>query len=249
MDEEEPQLWLEITGNYNCNGRTLRTALNGKALAVSKRCKSIVVVSTSSKSEILEIKSEYGEDIVDHQIFGAAKDLLAILTEDGWLVVQEFKFGSKEKSFVVLDRLQVMLNSEREEQGLTLSVCPQSKLFAVHLCGVNCRGSRIIIFEFKSKLFMKKAEVDLGSQNLKRFWAMGFYKYFRSCLLLTAISCDEKNPTVLTYSYNTNSGKFKELKDMRRTISAKWPFKLSVYNEKIFSSDNHAKIITVSYSG
>lgn len=248
MDEKEPQLWFEISGNYNCSGRTLRSALKGKALAVSKKCKSVLIISTENNKKTLHIQNSYGGDIVDHQIFGEEENYLALLTEDGWLVVQKFTPDLSNTSSVVIDRLQIELNSEREEQGLTLAVCSKSKYFAIHLCGVNCRGSRVVIYEFSSSLFLKRSEVDLGAETLKRYWAMAFYKYFGNRVLLTAISCDEKNPNVVTYCFDEHNGSFKELRDMRKSIAAKWPFKMTVVGNRIYSSDNHAKIINISYN-
>lgn len=249
VDKEDPELWLEIVGNYNCNGRTLRRALKGDALAISKKCKKIIIISTKNSEEerqLLEIKNDYGEDVVDHRVFGDLEDHLVLLTEDGWIVA--FRFDLKTRTVHTKDRLQIGLNSEREEQGLTLSVCPDSRFFAVHLCGVNCRGSRLLLFEFKDDLFTKRAEVDIGKENLKRFWAMDFYRYFGDHLFLTAISCDEKQPTVLTYSFNRKTGGFREFRDMRKEISAKWPFKLITLEDRVVSSDNHARLINVTYT-
>lgn len=152
------------------------------------------------------------------------------------------------KNSVVIDRFQIELNSEREEQGMALTVCQKSKCFAVHLCGANCRASRLIVFELKNFLLEKRSVIDIGEENIKRFWAMEFFKYIGNHLILTAISCDEKKPIILTFCYNRKTKSFKELKDLRKKILAKWPFKLIRFDDVIFSSDNFSKIIEIKYS-
>lgn len=249
VDREDPELWLEIVGNYNCNGRTLRRVMNGDAIAISKKCKEIVIVSTKDNEEerqLMEVSNEYGEDIVDHKVFGELEDHIVLLTEDGWLVA--YRFDLRAKQVFMKDRFQIELNNEREEQGLTLAVSPDSRFFCVHLCGVNCRCSRLLLFEFKDSLFRKRAEIDIASQNMKRFWAMDFYRYFGDHLFLTAISCDEKHPEIMTYSFNRKTRVFREFKDMRKRISAKWPFKLVTLENRVVSSDNHARLIDISYT-
>lgn len=251
MDKSPPQIWLPIKGNDTHLGRTLKPALNSKALAINKEKKSILIVEIDDKGTIgrqLEVKNEYGSKIYNHQIFGENGDHLALLTKEKWLVLYKFDLEATEAS--IIDRIKIGNIEDRDEYAFTLAVCPKNKYFAYHLSDNNHRASRILIFELeKNNILRLRDEMDFGEIGVYRFFALSFYEYFGDHLLLTAITHHQSRPNVMTFDFNLNTMKLKEIESLRKSIDAIYVKKIVKVDGGFVFSDSNANKFNVMYHG
>lgn len=251
LDGSPPREWLRIKGNDTHLGRTLKPALNSKALAINKDKKSILVVEVDEKgimSNQIEIVNEYGQKIYDHKIFGEEGNHLALLTKEKWLVLYKFYLTGEEPDLI--DRIRINSIEGREEYAFSLAVCPKHRFFAYHLSDNNHRASRLLIFELdKNNILRLRDEVDFLDSGLYRFFALSFYEYFGNHLLLTAITHHQSNPKVMTFDFNVSTLKLKEIKALRKTIDAVYVKKILKVEGGFIFSDSNANKFRIEYQG
>lgn len=240
-----------MKGNDTHLGRTLRSALNSKALTINKEKKTIMIVEVSDKGDIgkqMEITNDYGSRIYDHRVFGEKGDHIAILTKEGWLVLYKFDIEKKEDSLI--DRIRMNSLEQREEYAFTLAVCPRHRFFAYHLSDSNHRASRLLIYELGgNNILTLMDEIDFGEMGIYRFFALSFYDYFGDHLLLTAITHHQNNPRVLTFDYNVKTNKLKEMESLRQTVDAIYVKKIIKVEGGFIFSDSNANKFDIRYHG
>lgn len=246
----EPVFWHDHVGN-SWYGRTIRIGKHQNHLLLNHKHEEILIhkMNNSGESEANLIIKEKEGLIRDHQDCSTPLETrLAVLTQGMQLKVYKYDIEKKEK--LILARARLEINLGRNEQAFSLSVCDESKIFAIHTRrGSSLKASRLIILELdveKGK-FILQDQADFGWEDFRWFQGMSFSGYMGHHLTLTAITCDFFKSRVLTFDYDVELGELNEVRELRKTISVNQPFKLERIGNHFMSSDCDARMIKIGY--
>lgn len=239
----EATKWIDHVGS-GWLGRTLRACEKTRHLLLNKEFKAIKIIALEEDGEIkddLEIRG-IGGLIWDHQPFG--NNRVVILRRDGWLRIQEYNF--ERKTSKILAETKIELSKEKSEYACTLAVCDRNKILAVHIGASDYKASRMMFFHYLNGELKLNCEIDMIEENVSFLQAMAFYGYNGHHLSLCAITLN--NPaTVMTFGYDTLLFKGEEEKKLRKQVNASYCYKLEKAGNKLVSSDENARKITVFY--
>lgn len=187
--------------------------------------------------------------IRDHQDCSTPlESRLAVLTQDMKLKLYSYDIDKKEKN--LLGSIQLETNIGRNEQGFSLSVCDEAKIFAIHTRrGGSLKASRLLILEFNEAKgqFYLKDQCDFSKDDFRWFQGMSFSGYKGSHLTLTAVTCDFFKSRILTFDYDVETGKLFEVEELRKVVSVNQPFKLERIGNNFVSADCDARIVKIWY--
>lgn len=239
----EATKWMDHVGS-GWLGRTLRANEKAKQLILNKEFKSIKIIQLDNEGEPkdqFEIRG-IGGLIWDHQPFGNNK--VAILRRDGWLRIQEYNFERKTSKIIAESKIE--LSKDRAEYACTLAVCDRKKILAVHIGASDYKASRMLFFHFLNQNLKLKCDIDVLDEGVSFLQAMSFFGYNGHHLSLCALTLN--NPaTVMTFGYDTLLFKGEEIKRLRKQVNSSYCYKLEKVGNKLVTSDENARKITVFY--
>lgn len=103
----------------------------------------------------------------------------------------------------------------------------------------------------ENNTFIERGSINLSTEKIGYFQAFEFLDYLDHNLILTGISHDHATSHLMTFCFNTESGVFEELKDLRKDIGVKDVKKLYRVNSEggagFRAVDRQSRMISIEY--
>ena len=202
---------MDLKDDYLTGSTFVYSKLNHKLIAVS-HFRNIAVVDLKNKRVDFKITNSDLLSIVDTKLFGRKEDKLAFVSFDCkiclFLISYDLKSKRTKSSYLI---------EGRDERGMSMAVSDQGEHERL-LVGVSdhngAYSSRLIIFKVEGHLLQKTASIiDQKGQGVDCQMALSFYLSLEKSLFLVGLSY--RDAFIHLYQYDSDSEKFRELKEKR----------------------------------
>ena len=182
-------------------------------LIINKNCTKVSVINPKTKRLEVVFDKRIGDNIIDFRLFGADLKKVVSVTKNGHILLYSLTEGERRG---VCYSYRIELIRERKEWPLSISVDPKNEFILVGIVGQRrmCISSRLLLFEPRGDSLAKIGFIDQFIQNIPYQWALECYGSSKSTILWLTLSW-KRNGIVYLYAYSKESGKLKELEEMR----------------------------------
>ena len=242
IDEKPPYLFMGVNCGFR-QGSGLRYSKIHQRLVIIRSRRNISVINLQTKA--IEIESSMRKRVVDFRLFGNSEDQVILVTQDGFIMLYIIDFAKKIGS--VVDQYEMLLNVSLEEIPKSLAVCSKNKYIFVEVGrSLNNTSSRMAIFKVSAVGLTREAILDNDSDSnwQGQKYALEYFTSVGRCLLWIGLS-RRRGGYVQVYSYDTESGEFKEMKEKRVLHLEDEPLKLDRIGKKFFYTGALGKVMRI----
>ena len=246
-------------------GKSIRLGWRGEALLLNERRRRINAVLTKQPDRKIQMIKGGGGHIIDFRAFGDAQDLVATLTDDGWIAIHQFDFDDFSTKVVSTKRLELYGGHSEasldqngaiggaggasggvREKAAHLAVCEKSHFVQVVLeeCETK-RLSRLLVYELSDGCLQLRSSLKLGEEQVPNFDSFVFYGYFGIHLVSVGIGSVEETSTLMIFDYNTRFNDLVEVVEKRNEFEFLKPLKMSLVAGRVYASDMNGRIVDI----
>ena len=253
-DGSDPTVWWDKKkiSTFGAGNKIIRATPDQSAVVINVNETELVVVEVKDdgslgREVIIEnntgCRIESHEPLVDNRILTVNKEGLVIIYE---VDLQDFS-GYKE-----VERLQIKLKSERQENCFYLSVCEKSERMVVLVrYNGSSEASRMQVYSLRGKDGEKKlkyrTELDLWGRGLSSYYSICMSRYVGDKVFVCGNTYS--NTMAHTYCYNLKSNELTETESKSLGGGNRYCDKLQRAGDEVYGLLQGGKILKFKFSG
>ena len=185
---------------------------------------------------------------------------VGVLTDEGWLTIKSFqgpKIAKKGPRIGAVCMHEIGLKPNESCQ--VMAICSKSSIFCVHTVLGDRMASRMIILKLDpdESILVPFAEKELDSVTFDYFSALEFHPFLGGDVLLTAVSCLDKNYAsyekgerfawVYTFCLSKELQGFEEVEFVRSVTKSCFVYRLVRWGRRLIFVDGAGYVSSVRY--
>ena len=244
IDDKPPYLYMGVECGLRF-GACFRYSNLQEKLYIKKDEKIILVVNPKTKKVEIKAKKTVGGDIVAYRVFGEMDNRIVSTTEDGLVVLYNLNYREKRGSMIAQYKLKLIKETKEEPQSL--AVCPKNEYILLEI-GQNINSSvcsRMIVFKIIADTLVISTVVDQHDVQIGYKYALECFGYVDGHILWIGLPWN-KNAPVQVYEYDTESGDFAEMEDLRVKHQEYFPYRLHRLEDIFYYTGNDGQLMRLS---
>ena len=204
-------------------GQKLKLGFSRKMLIFQQDAHNIIGVEINAEGVAglsHQLVANFDSEIHDFGVLGRRQNYIVVISKNGGrLVIFHYKKRGSQSTRV---KEQIITINSDQESLINLTVCPKNRF--VSLVGYQLKmfltQSNVLVLEFNGeKLAPRKSVVAKQPKEVLGMpYSPVFVGYFGQNLLLAALSQDSALTCLRTFSFDVNTGTFKELMALRTQL-------------------------------
>ena len=246
IDSKPPYIFLEKGLKY-----TIPRFVNNSKTILRYLCivdhENIHLVNTfSRKREISLIKRSAGY-LRNLKLFNSRISKLICTSDEGRVLAFSYHSATKRILSRASYKPKLMIRRGETPVKFELAVCPKAEYIMLALGSdrAKIKASRVMVLRMKGSVISCEAQLDEWTTNLRLKTALSCYGYLGKVVYFFGMTINESG-TIQSYEFDTRSGGFKELTEMRVSHGERFPCRVQQFRNSFYYTGNNLKVMRLS---